>query len=66
MKATPHALFQAWTEQFDQWFAVPGTVMITPEVNAPFFLETVHEGERHSYCGRFFRLEHNRAVEMTW
>jgi hypothetical protein len=66
MKAMPYALFQAWTEQFDQWFAVLGTVLITPEVNAPFFFETVDEGERHPQSKRFLRRGHDRAVEMTW
>jgi uncharacterized protein YndB with AHSA1/START domain len=66
MPVKPEALYLAWTERFDLWFAAPGTLLMRGEVDAPYFFETHFEGRRYPHYGRFLRLDPNRTIEMTW
>ncbi|GGH30237.1 SRPBCC family protein [Paenibacillus segetis] len=66
MDSSPSVLFNAWTSQFDRWFAAPDSVIIQGEVNTTFFFETEYEGKRSPHYGRFLQLVHNNLVEITW
>ncbi len=66
MRVPPHNVYLAWTEQFDRWFAAPGTVLMQARVDAPFFFETHYQGQRHAHYGRFLKLDPDRLVELTW
>ena len=49
MQIPAKMLFKAWTEQFDLWFASPGSVMMKGEVDTAFYFETSFAGKRHPH-----------------
>ncbi|MBF8191465.1 SRPBCC domain-containing protein [Nonomuraea sp. K274] len=66
MESSPAAIYMAWTERFDTWFAEPGVIRMRPQEDEPYFFEVVHEGARSPHYGRFLTLDPDRLVELTW
>ena len=70
--APASSLFEAWTRRLDLWFAAPGSVLMRPAVNEPFFFETEFKAaseavaQRHPHYGRFLQLVPERLVQLTW
>ena len=66
MTASPGDIYSAWTTQFDQWFAAPGTMTMRAEEGGLYFFETHFDNERHPHYGRFLSLAPGRLIEQTW
>lgn len=72
MNLKSETLFNAWTKEFDVWFAAPGSVLMTGNVNTPFFFETEFRPDENSdlqrspHYGRFLKLVPNQIIELTW
>jgi uncharacterized protein YndB with AHSA1/START domain len=66
LRAPSDAIYRAWTEQFDTWFAAPGSIVMRASVGEPYWFEVIHEGARHPHYGRFLTLRPGRLIEQTW
>lgn len=66
MQAPSDAIFRAWTEEFDTWFAAPGSIVMRASVGEPYWFEVIHEGARHPHYGRYLDLQPGRRIEQTW
>lgn len=55
MTALPDVLYRVWTEQFDRWFAAPGSVLMQGEINTAFYFETCELSESLSGTGLICR-----------
>lgn len=66
LSVSPEKIYEAWTSKFDLWFAQPGTLSMTPEVDKPYFFYNKNEWGRHPHYGRFLELKESEVVEMTW
>lgn len=66
MNLSADAIYRAWTEQIDKWFAAPNTVLMRPEINEPFFFQVKFQDQQHPHYGRFLKLEENKLIELTW
>ena len=66
LDAPPEKIYAAWTSKIDLWFAQPEALLMTPEVDKPYFFYNKNEWGRHPHYGRFLELIENEVVEMTW
>jgi len=66
MKASASDIYRAWTQDFDAWFAQPGELFMTPEIDKPFFFYTRHDWGRHAHYGRFLELKQDELIVMAW
>ncbi len=64
--ASQRAVFFAWTEGLDCWFAQPGTLSLLAAEGRPYFFYNRDEWGRHPHYGRFLEVTQNQTIEMTW
>ena len=66
MTASPTAIYRAWTQGFDTWFASPGTLAMRAAVGEPFYFDVAYDGQHHPHYGRFVDLIPDHVVELAW
>ncbi len=64
--AKPEAVYAAFTDRFDTWFAQKGTLAMVVEAGRPWFFYNRDDWGRHPHYGRFLDLMKDRLVETTW
>ena len=69
MRATPAALFRAWTSEWGRWFAdPPESVRMQHDSGLAYTFDgrKAIGGRRYPHYGRFVRVVPERLVELTW
>lgn len=66
MKASSTAIYEAWTEKFDTWFASPGKLRMHAVKSEPYYFEVVHQGGREPHYGRWLNLVQDQVIELSW
>lgn len=66
MSLPVHVLYRAWTEQWEQWFAAPGSLLLQGGVDTPFFFVTDYNGHFHPHYGRYLQLEPDSLIVLIW
>lgn len=59
-------VYRAWTAKWDQWFAVPGSLVLSGGDAPLFFFVTGFDGRFHPHYGRYLQREQDRLVVLTW
>ena len=65
MRASAHQIYNAWTRELDRWFAAPGAIEMDASIGAPFWFDTLFDGERQAHYGQFVDLMPDRHVVQT-
>jgi uncharacterized protein YndB with AHSA1/START domain len=66
MRSSPEAIFDAWTQHFDTWFARPGAIAMEATVGQPYWFDVEHEGSNVAHYGIFLAVERHALLELTW
>ena len=61
-------VFTTWIQQFDHWYAVPGSTkgMQEHQLDSAFYFETFTEGQLIPHYARFVRFEPDNYIELRW